>query len=219
MTDLEVKRAVESELTWEPSVNAAGIGVSVQNGVVTLGGTTPSYLESWRAERAAARVQGVRSVTNDIEVQLPRESERADAELARAAASALEWSAWVPAGVKAKVERGWVTLEGKVDWAYQKRAAEKAVRDLMGVKGVINMVAVTPRVSVGDVQTAIQSALERSAQLDASRIKIEADGDRITLRGAVRSWSEKQSADYAAWSAPGVRYVDNQLTVDPALAA
>lgn len=221
MTDLELKKKVEDELNWEPSVNAAEIGVAVKSGIVTLSGNISSYWQKFSAERAAARVSGVKAVVNELEVRLPTSSERTDEDIARAAVNHLNWAVSVPADrIKATVSKGWITLEGTVEWNYQRVAAENAVRHLIGVKGVSNLIEVKPQVSKGEVKAAIEAALKRSAELDASRITVETDGDRVILRGTVRSWAERNEAERAAWKAPGVRMVDNRITVgDIAVAA
>jgi osmotically-inducible protein OsmY len=220
MTDLELKKSVEAELNWEPSVNAAQIGVAVKDGVVTLTGRVDSYWEKVAAERAAARVEGVRAVANELEIHLPFSSERTDEDIARAAVNRLEWSVSVPRDrIKVKVSKGWLTLEGTVDWQYQKTAAEEAVRNLVGVKGVLNHIEVKPQVSKIEVKSAIEAALKRSAQVDANRITVETDGDKVILRGTVRSWFEREEAERAAWRAPGVRSVDNRITIGIAAGA
>jgi osmotically-inducible protein OsmY len=221
MTDLELKKKVEDELNWEPSVNAAEIGVAVKSGIVTLSGNISSYWQKFSAERAAARVNGVKAVVNELEVRLPTSSERTDEDIARAAVNHLNWAVSVPADrIKVTVSKGWITLEGTVEWNYQRVAAENAVRHLIGVKGVSNLIEVKPQVSKGEVKAAIEAALKRSAELDASRITVETDGDRVILRGTVRSWAERNEAERAAWKAPGVRMVDNRITVgDIAVAA
>jgi osmotically-inducible protein OsmY len=220
MTDIELKRTVESELNFEPSINAAEIGVAVRNGVVTLSGRIDSYWEKIAAERAASRVSGVRAVANELQVRLPNSSERTDEDIARAAVDSLAWSVLVPAdSVRVKVSNGWVTLEGKVNWQFQKSAAEKTVRKLIGVKGVTNFIEVKPQVSKVEVKSVIESALKRSAELDASRIKVDTEGDKVILRGTVRSWAEREEAEHAAWRAPGVGSVDNQIVISAVAAA
>ena len=214
MSDLELKKNVEAELNWEPSINAAEIGVAVKDGVVTLTGRVESYWEKVAAERAAGRVARVRAIVNELEIRLPSSSERTDEDIARAAVNALDWFVSVPSDrIKVKVSKGWVTLEGTVDWQYQKSAAERAVRDLIGVKGVTNVVEVKPRVSATEVKSVIEAALKRSAEVDARRITVETDGDKVILRGTVRSVAERHEAERAAWRAPGVRTVENQVTI------
>jgi osmotically-inducible protein OsmY len=220
MSDLELKKSVESELNWEPSINPAEIGVAAKDGIVTLTGRIPSYWEKVTAERAAMRVAGVKAVVNQLEVRLPSSSERTDEDIARAALDALKWSVLIPPDhVKVKVSKGWVTLEGIVDWQFQKTAAEKAVRKLFGVLGVTNFVEVKASVSKSEVKAAIESALKRSAEVDANQIKVETDGDKVILRGSVRSWFEREEAERAAWRAPGVRSVDNRILIGTVAAA
>ena len=211
-TDSELRRDVERELEWDPSIDARNIGVAAKNGVVTLTGYVSSYSDKWRAERIAKRVAGVSAIANEIEVKLS--TERTDPDIAEAARAALKADSRLPADrIKVIVERGWVTIEGTVDYYYQKSAAESDVRYLTGVKGVTNALVVTPKVSPTDIRMKIEEALKRSAQLDANRISVETEGSKVILSGTVRSWAEREEAEMAAWAAPGVTQVENKIKV------
>lgn len=215
-TDEEIQRDVLDELDWEPRVQPHEIGVTVQEGVVTLTGWVDNYAKKWAAERSAHRINRVRAVANDIEVRLPTSDERTDADVATAAARALEWDAFVPVGnLDVTVSNGWVVLRGEVEWEYQKRAAERSVRRLTSVRGVTNGITVRPpsQPSPDELEQRISSALVRSVETDAERINIEVAGDLVLLTGVVRSWLEREEAERVAWSAPGVTAVDNHITV------
>jgi len=213
-SDANLKSDVLSELNYEPSVRTTDIGVLVKDGTVTLNGYATSFGEKWDAVRATQRVAGVVAIADDIEVKLPYSNCRTDGDIAMAAAHHIEWSPSVPAGtVRVTVRDGWITLEGEVEWRYQKNAAANAVQYSVGVKGVSNLIFIKPTLTPKDVETAITSAFERSAQLDAKEIHVEISGNKVNLRGKVRNFAEMEEAERAAWAAPGVLAVDNGLTV------
>jgi osmotically-inducible protein OsmY len=217
-TDEQIQTDVLEELKWDTRVRPNEIGVAVKDGIVTLTGWVDSYLKKMAAEEAAHRVPGVKAVANDIEVRLPGFAERTDTDLAAAVLNALRWDAAIPTGkVDVTVSQGWVTLKGEVDYAFQKRDAERAVRRLSGVKGVSNLIVVKPQVFPSDLKQQIERALVRNAETDARNITIEVEGSKIILRGTVRSYAEKQAAEDTAWSAPGVTEVENRIVISPML--
>jgi len=216
MSDQELREAVEQALEWEPIIDAKSIGVAAEGGIVTLSGHVPSYAEKREAEKVAGLVRGVRAVACELEVALPFVSERSDEEIARAAADAIAWNTLLPKGrIQVWLDHGRVTLEGTADWQYQRRSAAACVRNLAGVRDVNNHIVVTPVANLVAVKTKIEAALLRNAQLDANRIRVEVHGPRVILSGAVQSWLEREAAERAAWSAPGVSEVDNLLIVNP----
>jgi osmotically-inducible protein OsmY len=215
-SDSELKRDIENELKWEPSVNEAHIGVTVKDGVVTLTGHIPSYAEKYGAEKAAKRVYGVKAVADELDVKLLGSAKRTDEDIAQACVSALKANYSVPdEKVKIVVNNGWLTLEGEVEWQYQREAAMNTVRYLTGVTGVSNNITIKTRVSPKEVKDKIVAAFHRSADIDARRIDIEARDGKVILRGNVRSWAEREAAQQAAWAAPGVTAVESNLTVTP----
>ena len=215
-SDSELQRDVIDELSWEPSIDAAEIGVAVADGVVTLTGHVRSLAERWTAEHVVKRVAGVLAVANDIVVRLPDEQKRTDAEIARVAINALEWDVWVPhRHVNVTVSGGMVKLEGEVDTHQQKQAAERVIRQLTGVKGVTNLLRVKGALASTDVKARIKAAFQRSALIDAGQIQVETHDGKVILRGHVRSWAERDTAEQAAWAAPGVAAVVDLLTIEP----
>lgn len=214
-SDAQLRSDIVAELTWDPAITATDVGVIVKDGVVTLTGHPSSHAEKYAIERAAQRVKGVKALAIEMPVKLASDYTRTDAEIAMAAERAIEWNVLVPDDkIHPMVENGWVTLNGEVEWDYQRRAAEAAVRDLLGVTGVTNRVVVKPKFTAADVEKTIREALERQADREAERIKIEVNGAHVTLSGKVHSWAERKAAQGAAWSAPGVANVINNLLVE-----
>ena len=211
-TDGQLQQDVIEELKFDPQVQVNEINVIATDGVVTLTGWVDSYLKKMRAEETARRVRGVRAVSNDIEVRLL--AQRTDADIAAAAVRTLAWNSSLSADrIKVTVSKGRVTLEGDVEWQYQRQEAENTVRHLWGVRGVSNLISVKPSTTPTDLKKRIEEALVRNAQFDAKGITVEIHGSTEVLRGAVRSWAERQEAQRVAWLAPGVTNVDNKITV------
>lgn len=215
-TDNELQKDVMDELKWEPRVKETNIGVAVNDGVVTLSGYVDSYIEKIHAERAASRVLGVKAVVEEIKVKLLSSYECSDEDLAQAAVRALEWNNLIPKDrIKVLVQDGRVTLRGDVDWRYQKEEAENTICCLRGVSVVDNLISVKPSLKPQDVKAKIEGALQRNAVLDARQIKVETEGSKVVLSGTVRSWVEREQARWAAWAAPGVTQVEDNLIISP----
>lgn len=213
-SDTQLQRDVLDALDWEASIDASQIGVTAKDGVVTLTGCVPRYLDKMDAQRTVQSTGGVRAVANEIEVRLEGSGVRNDTEIATAALNALEWHTAVPTErIKVAVKNGWVTLEGTVDWQYEREAVADAVSYLQGVAGVNNLITLVPKVTPAEVRTKIEAAFKRSAEVDAQHVNVEARDRSVVLNGKVSSWTERREAERAAWSAPGVTKVDNRLTV------
>jgi osmotically-inducible protein OsmY len=214
-TDQEIQNDVMDELKWEPFLTASEIGVAVKNGIVTLSGTVDRYAKKIAAETAAKKVNGVKAVAEDIEVKLGTSSKKNDTEIAEAAITALKWhSAMQENKIKISVENGWVTLEGNVDWEFQRNSAKYMVENLIGVVGITNNIKLKTIVASTDVKRKIASAFHRSATVDSEKINITLEGTKVILSGKVRSIAEKKDAENAAWLAPGVNSIENKLEID-----
>jgi osmotically-inducible protein OsmY len=213
--DIELRKDVLDELEWDPSIDARTIGVAIEGGIIALTGHVDSYAAKTNADRIVKRVHGVQGVANDLDVKPPVTFERDDVDIARSAVNALDWNASLPGDhIKVSVSKGWVTLDGEVDWYYQKRAAEDAVGILAGVRGVTDKIVVKARgPKVEDVKNKIEAALKRNAEIDSKKIAVQASDGKVTLSGTVRSWAEHQDAVNAAWSAPGVTNVVDQIRI------
>lgn len=213
----QLQRDVQEELNWEPSIDATGIGVSAQEGIITLTGNVPSYYEKAATERVVGRVAGVQGIAEELSVRLPSVSERTDTDIAETAVNALAWNSAVPTDrAKVRVEKGWITLSGEVEWHFQQLAAENAVTHLMGVKGVTNAISLKPNAvtAAHDIKARIEAAFSRRVASEAREITVSVQNGKVTLRGRARSWRERDEASVSAWAAPGVTAVDNKIVAD-----
>ena len=216
ISDHKLRQDVLDELEFEPRVNADHIGVGVNSGVVTLSGFVPSYAEKAAAERAVWRVKGVKAIAEEIQVRLPADKKTADQEIAQRAVDILKWRVGMPADrIAVKVEKGVVTLTGDLEWRFQKTEAASAIEHLSGVATVVNDIRVHPAINLPEVKEKIEKALRRSAELDASRITVRTDGAKVVLGGRVHAWFERDIAERAAWSAPGVTEVQDEILIEP----
>jgi osmotically-inducible protein OsmY len=216
ISDHKLRQDVLEELDFEPSLDASHIAVGVHDGVVTLSGSVPSYADKLAAERAAKHVFGVRAIAQNLEIRLPSDKKTADDEIAKRAADILRWRVGVPADrITIKVEKGVVTLGGQVDWQFQRKQAENAVHNLTGVLGITNLIRVSARPQTREIKDKIQQALRRSAELDASHVTVHAEGGPVILGGKVHAWYERDLAEQAAWSAPGVTDVEDRIEIEP----
>ena len=214
LNNLELQKRILEALDWDPSLDASRIGVAAREGVVTLTGQVPSYADRLVAERVVKRLAGVKGLANELEVKLAGDMRRSDTDIAAAAVRALEWDVQVPhRNLKVRVAAGWITLEGEVEWQFQREAAEKAVRHLLGVQGLNNQISLAPRVTPGDLKNRIEAAFKRHAELEARKIAVDARGGTVVLEGSVHSWAERDEAERAVWAAPGVKSVDDRLAV------
>jgi osmotically-inducible protein OsmY len=213
MDDKRLKKDVETELEWEPSIRSEQIGVSIEDGIVTLAGHVPTYAEKLKAEQVVKRVKGVKGVAQEIEVRPPHTNTHADDEIAKRAADLLSWDVFVPDSVQLKVDHGWVTLTGKVKWQYEKTAAEEDIRRLGGVRGVTNLITLEQKIDPAAVKRRIHDALARSAEVEANAISVGIAGSQVTLEGKVHSWHEREALEAAVWAAPGVQSIVDHVRI------
>jgi osmotically-inducible protein OsmY len=214
-TDSQIQQDVIDQLKWEPILNASQIGVAVKNGIVTLSGQVDSYAKKLAAENATRKIAGVKAIAEDIQIGVSPTFKRTDADIAEAVLNALKWHSYVQEEkIKIRVENGVVRLEGEVEWEYQRNSAKAAVENLSGVVSVINLIALKPKIKPYDIQQKISSAFSRSAIIDSGKISVEIVGSKVVLRGNVRSFAEKEDAENAAWSAPGVSSVENRIELE-----
>ena len=212
-SDTQLKNDVMEELLWEPTVTMRNVNVAAKDGIVTLSGTVPTYAEKSTAQKATQRVEGVKAIAEELEVELDTTHIRQESEIAEAVVQSLKWHVWVPNSVQVTVEHGWVTLSGAVPWDFQRNSAADAVKHLSGVLGVTNNITLKPIVPPNAVKDAIEKALKRDAEINADDITVSAVGAKVTLAGFVASWHERNEAGTVAWNAPGVTHVENNLTV------
>jgi osmotically-inducible protein OsmY len=215
MNDMKLKKAVEEELEWEPSIDAEHIGVAAEDGVVTLSGHVGNYAQKFAAEAATRRVKGVRAIAEEIEVRFPEDRKLADDQIAKRALDVISWDSTIPKDAfQVKVQHGVVTLTGEADWHFQRDDAESAVRKLSGVKGLINEIKIKPKVQAIDIKNRIETALKRNAEVEADAIKVTVQNGRVTLNGKVKAWYERDLAERTAWSAPGVMSVEDRISIN-----
>jgi len=214
-TDSQIQQDVMDQLKWEPYLNAAQIGVAVKNGIVTLSGQVDTYSKKLIAENAAKKISGVKAIAEDIQIGVSPAYNKTDAEIAEAVLNALKWHTAVQEEkIKVKVEDGYVRLEGEVEWNFQRKNAASAIETLAGVRSVINLITVKPKISSSDIEEKINEAFKRSATIDAGKITAEVIGSKAILRGKVRSFAEKEDAENAAWFAPGITAVDSKIEIE-----
>lgn len=214
--DLEIQQDVINHLKWQPSINASNIGVAVKDGIVTLSGRVDSYYQKLTAENAIKKVTGVRAIAEDIQVGVSPIFQKTDAEIAESVLNALKWHSAVPEDkIKVKVDDGFVTMEGEVEWEYQRESAKNAVSNLLGVKNVTNNIVLKPRFTPTDIKSKISEALHRTATVDAGKVSVDINGTKVILHGTVRSFAEKDDIEEAAWCAPGVSALESHLTIEP----